>query len=170
MIRPVSDVILYAEDDDNDAFLIQLGFQRAAVPNPIVVVQNGREAIDYLSGTGQYSGRAGEALPCLLLLDLKMPGVSGLEVLKWIRTTPSVSTLLVLMLTSSNQDADIHRAYLLGANGYLVKPSKIEDIITMAKAVKDYWLVQNQQSAWRQSGVLNQEGNLAAPGGSAGGL
>ena len=168
MIPPVSEVILYAEDDDNDALLVQIAFQRAAVPNPIVVVQNGREAIDYLAGTGRYSERADEALPCLLLLDLKMPGVSGLEVLKWIRTTPSISTLLVLMLTSSNQEADIHRAYLLGANGYLVKPSKIEDIITMAKAVKDYWLVQNRQSAWRQPCLSISEPPPAGPSGSAG--
>jgi len=158
MIRSVSEVILYVEDDDDDAFLVQLGFQKAAVPNPIVVVPNGREAIDYLAGTGKYSSRADEPLPCLLLLDLKMPGVTGLEVLKWIRTTPRVSTILVLMLTSSNQDADIHRAYLQGANGYLVKPSKIEDIVIMAKAVKDYWLLQNRQSSWRPAAHGSSDG------------
>ena len=73
-----------------------------------------------------------------------MPGTSGLEVLKWIRTTPALCTLIVVMLTSSNQDADIHRAYLQGANGYLVKPSGIEDLIAMAKSIKDFWLVQNR--------------------------
>ncbi len=81
----------------------------------------------------------------LLLLDLNMPGLSsGIEVLKWIRKTPSACALPVIVLSSSNQEGDFHRAYIQGANGYLVKPSRIEDMVTMAKSLNDYWLVQNR--------------------------
>jgi len=142
MIKP-DRVILYVEDDESDAFLFQHAFRQAGVSQRIALLRGGQAVIDYLAGDGPYADRAQHPLPCLVLLDLKMPGVSGLEVLKWIRTAPSVSTLPVLMLTSSNQDADIHRAYLLGANGYVVKPANPEAILTMARAIKDYWLVQN---------------------------
>ena len=141
---PSKEVILYAEDDDSDAFLFQRAFKQAGISHRLVVVSSGKAAIEYLSGQGQYVDREQHPLPSLVLLDLKMPGVSGLEVLKWIRATPSVCTLVVIMLTSSNQDADIHRAYLQGVNSYLVKPSSMEGIVTMAKAVKEYWLVQNR--------------------------
>ena len=147
-------VILYAEDDESDAFLFQHAFEEAGISHRLVVVPNGKVAIEYLSGDGAYADRVQYPLPNLVLLDLNMPGISGLEVLKWIRTTPSISTLLAVMLTSSNQDADIHRAYVQGANGYLVKPGNIEAIVTMAKAIKDYWLVQNRVSGWVEvSGV-----------------
>ena len=114
MINPP---ILYAEDDENDAFLANHAFEKAGILNPLVVVSDGKAAIEYLAGTAQYANRTEYPLPCLVLLDLKMPGVSGLEVLKWIRSQRSVCTLPVLMLTSSNQDGDVHRAYILGANG-----------------------------------------------------
>ena len=137
-------VILYAEDDENDAFLVQHAFAQAAITQRLIVVPDGRFAIDYLASQGAYADREQYPLPRLVLLDLKMPGVSGLEVLQWMRRTPQVSTLVAVMLTSSNQEADIRRAYAAGANGYLVKPGRIEDIITMARAVKDYWLTHNR--------------------------
>lgn len=146
MTRAISNVILYAEDDENDAFLVLRALERAGVHNPLVVVSSGKAAIEYLSGAGAYGDRGLHPLPSLVLLDLNMPGPSGLEVLKWIRTTPGLSTLVVVMLTSSNQDADIHRAYIQGANGYLVKPSEFDEIIAMAKAMKDYWLLQNRSA------------------------
>src|SRR5205085_11582344 len=112
---------------------------------------NGRAAIEYLEGAGQYADRARYPLPSLVLLDLNLPGTSGLEVLKWIRITPTVSTVAVIVLSSSNQDADIHRAYLQGANGYLVKPGNIDGMVTMAKAIKDFWLVHNRAGSWAQA-------------------
>lgn len=138
-----TDLILYADDDENDAFLVQLAFSKAGVANPLVVVSSGKAAIEYLSVCAE-PGRAAYPLPRLVLLDLNMPGKSGLEVLKWIRGTPALSTLVVVMLTSSNQDTDIHRAYLQGANGYLVKPGRIEELVTLAKSIKDFWLTQNR--------------------------
>jgi CheY-like chemotaxis protein len=145
-----ANVILYAEDDESDGYLFQSAFRQAGITQPLVVVRSGKAVIDYLSGNGDYANRTQYPFPCLVLLDVKMPGMSGMEVLKWIRRTPNVSTLVVVMLTSSNQDADIHRAYVQGANGYLVKPTRIEEMIAMAKAIHDYWLMQNRPSAWTQ--------------------
>ena len=138
-----SGLILYAEDEEDDAFILQRAFRRAAIRNPLVIMPNGKMAMEYLSGTGLYADRGRHPVPCLVLLDLNMPGKSGLDLLKWIRAKPSTCTLVVLVITSSSQHADIHRAYLLGANGYLVKPGNQQELVTMAKAIKDYWLAHN---------------------------
>jgi CheY-like chemotaxis protein len=143
----MTNVILYAEDDENDAFLIKLAWRQAGIPHGLVIVEDGKAAIDYLAGNGTYADRVKHPLPCLVLLDLNMPGISGIEVLKWIRTKPTTVALPVVMLTSSNQEADVHRSYVQGANGYLVKPSKLEDMVTMAKGIRDYWLVLNRGAA-----------------------
>ena len=132
--------VLYAEDDENDAVLFKRAFKEAGIRNPLFIVPDGTAAIEYLAGRGSYSNREKYLLPCLILLDLKLPGKSGLEVLKWIRARPSIFTAPVLMLTSSSQDGDVHRSYLQGANGYLVKPNKMDDVLVMTKAIKDYWL------------------------------
>jgi CheY-like chemotaxis protein len=139
--------ILYAEDDPNDVFFMQRAFKQAGIVNPLHIVTNGTLAIDYLAGAGPYANREIYPLPCLVLLDLNMPGKSGLDVLKWIRTQPSVSTLPIVVITSSNQDSDIHRAYLLGANGYLIKPGKPDELLVMVKGIRDYWLAQNRSPA-----------------------
>jgi len=136
--------ILYAEDDDNDTVLVARAFQQAALANPLVVVPNGDEAIDYLSGAGRYSDRARHPLPCLALIDLNMPGKTGLEVLKWIRGRPPIRTLPVLILTSSTHESDVKNAYLQGANGYLVKPGGPAELLAMVKAIRDFWLEQNR--------------------------
>jgi CheY-like chemotaxis protein len=136
--------ILYAEDEEDDGFILERAFGRAGICNPLVVVPTGTEAIRYLSGVGDYADRTRYPLPCLVLVDLNMPGTSGLDVLKWIRSTPSTATLVVIVITSSGQDQDVHRAYLIGANGFVVKPSNLEDVVVMAKSIKDYWLSQNR--------------------------
>jgi CheY-like chemotaxis protein len=140
-IRPV----LYAEDEENDAFFMERAFKQAGIPTPLVVVADGQVVIDYCSASGQYANRAEYPLPSLLLLDLNMPKKSGLEVLKWVRTQPSFYTLPVVVVTSSTQDADIHRAYIQGANAYLVKPAKPNELIVMVKAINDFWLRQNRR-------------------------
>lgn len=136
--------VLYAEDEVNDVFFLQRAFRDAGIQNPLVVVPNGQVALDYLSGTGIYANRTEHPFPCLALLDLRMPVKSGLEVLKWIRTQPAICALPVIMLTASPDECDIHRAYLQGANGFLNKPNQPSDLLTMVKAVRDYWLVQNR--------------------------
>jgi CheY-like chemotaxis protein len=136
--------VLYAEDDENDAFFMERAFQLAEIHNPLRIVNNGQLAIDYLSGTGQFADRTQHPAPCLILLDLKMPLISGLDALNWIRSTPLTKTIPVVMLTSSNQDSDVYDAYATGANGYLIKPGKPAELLAMVKAIKDYWLAQNQ--------------------------
>ena len=135
--------ILYAEDEENDAFFLRRAFKQANISHPLVVVSDGQEAIDYCAGRGRYSNRMEYPLPCLVLLDLNMPRKSGIEVLKWIREEPSAQTLPVIVLTSSLQDSDIQRAYVQGANAYLAKPSQPEGLVDMAKAIRDFWLTRN---------------------------
>ncbi len=134
--------ILYAEDDANDAFFVERAFRLAEIPNPLCIVGTGQEAIDYLMGDGKYSNRAEYPRPCLVLLDLKMPLRSGLEVLEWIRLEQRAA-VPVLMLTSSNQPGDIERAYAIGANAYLIKPGKPTELLTMVKGIKRFWLSEN---------------------------
>src|SRR3954468_16630522 len=121
--------ILYAEDEPDDVFFMQRAFRQAGIEHPLLAVRDGAEAIAYLSGKGKYSNRDAYPLPRLVLLDLNMPESSGFDVLNWIRSTPAVSTLPVLVLTSSSHPSDIERASLLGANGYLVKPGKPERLV-----------------------------------------
>jgi CheY-like chemotaxis protein len=136
--------ILYAEDEENDAFFLRRAFEKATVSHPLVVVSDGQEAIDYFSGGGRYVNRSEHPLPCLLLLDLNMPRKTGLEVLQWIRREPPIRTLPVIVLTSSLQDSDIHRAYIHGANAYLAKPSQPDDLVAVAHTVRDFWLNLNR--------------------------
>jgi DNA-binding response OmpR family regulator len=141
--------ILYAEDDSNDAFLMERAFEKVGMNSPLRIVGDGQLAIAYLSGSPPFENRALNPMPGLLLLDLKMPRKSGLEVLQWVRSTALVSTLPVLMLTSSSQDSDIRRAYELGANGYLVKPGNPRNLFAMVEAIRAFWLEQNQPNLVR---------------------
>ena len=134
--------ILQVEDDPNDVILLQHAMTKAGVVNPIQVATDGREAIDYLKGAGKFADRERFPLPCLVLLDLKLPYVMGLDVLKWIRQQPGAA-LIVLLLTASAQDADIATAYRLGANALLTKPSKASKLEDMARAIKGFWLTHN---------------------------
>ena len=136
--------VLVADDDQNQAYLTARAFKAAGVRHPLALVPDGDAAIEYLEGKGRYADRAAHPLPCLLLLDQKLPGRSGLEVLEWVRTKSSFCTLPVLLLSASTFDGDIQTAYLLGANGYLVKPGEFEALVAMAKAIKDYWLTVNR--------------------------
>ena len=134
--------ILQVEDDPNDVFFLQHAMTKAGVANPIHVASDGKQAIDYLNGAGKFADRDQYPLPCLVLLDLKLPHVMGLDVLRWIRQQPG-RPLIVLLLTASGEDADIASAYRLGANGFLVKPSQASKLADMAKAIKDFWLTHN---------------------------
>ena len=134
--------ILLAEDDENDIFLMGRAFERAGIPNPLVTVRNGQEAIDYLAGNGKYVDRKQYPVPGLILLDLNLPKKSGFEVLEWIRNTPKLNSILVIC-SSSGQSLDIDRAYKLGAHGYVRKPSNFDQLIEQARAIKDFWLIQN---------------------------
>jgi CheY-like chemotaxis protein len=137
--------ILYAEDEEDDVFFVRKAFEQVEIPNPMVVLPDGTQAIAYLSATANHSNENGSLLPPVLaLLDINLPGKSGLEVLKWIRAQPALCTLPVIMLTSSIQEADVHRAYTLGANGFLQKPGKPQELVAMVRSLKDFWLTHNR--------------------------
>ena len=133
--------ILLAEDDENDVMLIKRAFSKSHVVNPIACVKNGEEAVAYLSGSGPYSDRLRHPLPFMMLLDLKLPRLSGHEVLGWLRAQQGLKRLPVVVLTSSKEPSDINRAYELGANSYLVKPVVFEEFSTLLKQLQVYWLM-----------------------------
>jgi len=134
--------ILQVDDDPNDVFLLQHAMAKAGVTNPLQVATDGQQAINYLSGAGKFADRKEFPQPCLVLLDLKLPHVMGLDVLKWIREQPGPA-LVTIILSASAEDADIAAAYRLGANAFLTKPSEASKLEDMAKAIKDFWLTHN---------------------------
>ena len=137
-------LILLVDDNEDDVFLMERALQAAQISNPVRILEDGREAINYLAGHGQYADREKFPLPAIVFLDLKLPFKSGHEVLQWIRSQPQLETLVVVVLTSSNEPADIKRCYALGANSDLVKPPTPEQLIDLAKSFKEYWLEFNR--------------------------
>ena len=131
--------ILLVEDDDNDVTLIQCAFKKAGLNPVLKTVRNGAEAIEYLSGEGRYADREQFPMPFLLLLDLRMPGTDGFDVLRWVRAAPELKRLLVVVLTSSNLQSDVDRAYELGANSYLVKPVEFHEMVNLVRRFEAYW-------------------------------
>jgi CheY-like chemotaxis protein len=153
----VAKVILHVEDEENDVLFFSEAMAKAGSHEPIQVATDGRQAIDYLTGAGQFADRAQFPLPYLVLLDLKLPVVPGLEVLKWIRSQPDLAPIVVV-LTSSEDEVDVAAAYRLGANAYLVKPNRLTELLIVAKAIKDFWLSVNQPppespDAWAQASI-----------------
>src|SRR6266436_5952779 len=112
--------ILLAEDREEDIILIRKAFEKGGIHNPVFIVRDGEEAINYLSGVGRYSNRNVYPLPALLLLDLKMPGTDGFDVLRWIKSQPYLNGLRTVVLTSSESIRDVDMAYKLGATSFLV--------------------------------------------------
>jgi CheY-like chemotaxis protein len=136
--------ILLVEDNPRDVELIQRAFRQARMANPIKVVRDGAEAMEYLSGEGIYADRAEYPLPFLVLLDLNLPRVSGFEVLQWIRTQSALTKLNVVILTSSKESIDTERAYALGANSYLNKPGNFEQLVMLMNSLELQWAVIDQ--------------------------
>lgn len=132
--------VLLAEDNENDILMMRRAFTQAAIPNPLFVVRDGQEAIDYLAGNGKYAERAAHPLPRLLLLDLRMPWMDGFDVLAWLRTQPRFNNLPVIVLTSSKLQADIERSLDLGVYDYRVKPQSYEDLVRLLNDVRTCWL------------------------------
>lgn len=134
-----SETILLVDDDENDVLLLQRAFRKAGLHQSLRVARNGQEAVNYLLGADDYADRERYPLPFLLLLDLKMPGVDGFEVLRRARAEPDLKRLLIVVLTSSNLQTDVDRAYELGANSYLVKPVEFEEMVHMVQRFQAYW-------------------------------
>lgn len=135
--------ILLVEDNQMDVELTLDAFREARLSNAIHVTRNGEDALDYLFCRGKYSDREPHALPDLVLLDLKMPGIDGFEVLRQIKNTTGLKRLPVIILTSSKEEGDRAMSYDNGANSYLVKPVSFEGFLGVVRSIGDYWLTLN---------------------------
>ncbi|HEV2610802.1 MAG TPA: response regulator [Noviherbaspirillum sp.] len=139
MLKP----ILLVEDNPNDLELTLIALEKSQLANEVVVVRDGAEALDYLSMQGVWAKRQ-EGNPAVLLLDLKLPKVDGLEVLRHIRSTPSLKSLPVVMLTSSKEEQDLLRSYELGVNAYVVKPVDFQEFVKAIADLGIFWAVLNE--------------------------
>ena len=135
--------ILLVEDNRMDVELTLDAFQEVRLMNPVQVAPNGQEALDYLFGRGKYADRETYPLPRLILLDLKLPGIDGFEVLRQVKSTPVLKRLPIIILTSSKDEGDRILSYDSGANSYLVKPVSFEGFLNVIRQIKGYWLSLN---------------------------
>ena len=135
--------ILLVEDNRMDVELTLDAFREARLLNAIHVAPNGQDALDYLFGEGKYTDRSAHPLPSLVLLDLKLPGIDGFEVLRRIKSTPMLKRLPVIILTSSKEEGDRAFSYDNGANSYLVKPVSFDGFLDVVRKIEGYWLALN---------------------------
>jgi CheY-like chemotaxis protein len=140
-----SKTILLVDDSPDDVELTIRAFQRNGIANDVIVASDGEEALDYLFATGKFKGRQPADNPTLVLLDLKLPKLMGLDVLKQIRADGRTRRLPVVILTSSNEDADIIQSYDLGANSFVRKPVDFAQFVQAARQLGLYWLVLNEE-------------------------
>jgi CheY-like chemotaxis protein len=148
--------ILLAEDNRNDVSLMRHAFALAAIPNPLFVVNNGREAVDYLSGRGVYAERRKYPLPELLLLDLKMPWMDGFDVLSWLRRQRQFVTLPVVILTSSKLRTDVDQSRRMGVYDYRAKPHELKELAELLADIRKRWL---DEQFNRLDGLLGMSGS-----------
>lgn len=145
--------LVLAEDDRNDAFFLLRAFEKAGFARPSKVFSDGQELIRYLSGAGVYSDRELHPLPTHLVLDLKLPRYSGMEVLEWIRNSSLASSLRVIILTSSDRSEDRARTELLTLDGYFVKPSRYGELVELARAIAGVWKLPRAEGVSLESGA-----------------
>lgn len=136
--------VLLVEDNPDDIFFMQRALSKAGVTCMLKVAEDGQQAVDYVSGMGRFADRLEWPLPDLVLLDLKLPCLNGLEVLSWIRRNSPRRYLPVLILTSSRERRDIEQAFSRGANSYMVKPQEAEDLVDLLRSVCHFWLRHHQ--------------------------
>jgi len=145
------ETILYAEDDQNDQFFIEKALKKLAGPVQIRFVTDGSEALAYLQASGDYADRARFPLPTVIFLDIKMPKVNGFEVLQWIKSEETFKRTPVVMISSSQMQPDIDRAYELGASAYLVKPASAEDLQKLFKVTGEFFVEYAEKPSMRRS-------------------
>ncbi len=137
---PDQAVILLVEDLEDDVFMISHALERGCINNPLRVVRDGEEAIAYLKGDGQYADRAEYPLPDLVLLDLRLPGKDGFDVLRWIRQQTHFNALRIVVLTASSNVRDVSLAYQLGASSFLVKSVDFQQLVALGRTLSTFWL------------------------------
>ncbi len=143
-MSPIQNSLLVVEDNLDDLFILERCFRLAGLKNVLRHVEDGQQAIDYLSGVAPFSDRDAHPMPGLVLLDLKLPIKSGFDVLSWARLQPGLKKLVIIVLTSSSDAKDVLAAYNLGANAYLVKPSSSEKLTELVQSLEAFWLKQNR--------------------------
>jgi two-component system response regulator len=139
-----TNIILLVEDNPDDVELTLRAFRKSKILNEIVVVSDGVEALDYLFATGAHAGRNPKIVPEVVLLDLKLPKIAGLEVLRRLRADERTRRIPVVVLTSSNEERDVLSSYDLGANSFVRKPVDFAQFVEAAQQLGLYWLVMNQ--------------------------
>lgn len=132
--------VLIVEDNEDDAFLIRRAFERANIVNTVQLVKSGEEAIAYLKGEGKYANREEYGLPGLILLDLKMTGIDGFEVLRWVREESGLCSPRVVVLTNSTDVRDVNLAFRLGATSFLIKPADFLRFVEFSQALAGCWV------------------------------
>jgi CheY-like chemotaxis protein len=132
--------ILAAEDEESDRLILELAFERAQLAHPLVIVPDGQVMVEYLSGEGRYADRSAHPIPALLVLDLKMPGMSGFDVLAWLAERSEFKKIPVAVLSSSADESDMKEARQLGAREYFVKPHSLGDLVKIAQEMQARWL------------------------------
>ena len=135
------------EDDENDAFFMLRAMKKAGITNPVQQLSDGREALNYFQGDGKFADRSRYPLPSLVLLDLKLPHVMGLDVLKWVRSQDGFQATTFVVLSASQDRSDVAQAYRHGAAAYLVKPPSLDQLDAVAVTIRDSWLDQQQPPA-----------------------
>ena len=141
--------MLLVEDDDNDVFFFERACQKVGMTLPLHRVRDGDEAMQYLGGVGKYADRQIHPFPGLVLLDLKMPRKDGFELISWVRSSPGLRRLPLIVLSSSKEATDVNRAYDLGANSYLVKPVRFEQLVAVMQQFQLYWLQLAELPFWQ---------------------
>lgn len=133
-------VILLAEDGPDDALLFRMALDRAGVRNQLIVLPTSEQALEYLKGEGQFADRRQFPLPRLVFLNLHLPQIGGIGVVKWIRQQPALTGLVVIVITGSTHSPDVARAYQAGANSFIVKPNSLDELTRALKTTMDFWL------------------------------
>ncbi len=131
--------VLLVEDDLSDIFLVKRAFKMARIQNPLQVVTDGEDAVRYLQGAGKYADRETYPLPRLIVMDIKMPGRTGFEVLDWVKQDRVLRRIPIVIVSASEDPADINRAYESGANAYMVKPAEFHQVEHLFHSITHYW-------------------------------
>jgi CheY-like chemotaxis protein len=131
--------ILIAEDSEDDAYFLRRAMEKIGWKNPVQILTDGGEVMDYLKGDGQYEDRSRYPFPSVMFIDIKMPRVNGFEVLKWLKEHEQCKVVPTIVFSSSDEPEDIERAYQLGANAYFVKPATADKLERMLRCAYDFW-------------------------------